>query len=55
LRLPLQLSIGLEPRLRSFVNTEELNQLFQEADKELQEPGRWGTTLTVIQCWGRVK
>jgi SAM-dependent methyltransferase len=53
LRLPLQLSVGLEPRLRSFVNAEALNQLFQEAENELQEPGRWGTTLTVIQSWGR--
>lgn len=53
LRLPLQMSTGLEPRLRSFVEAEELNQLNQEAEKELQEPGRWGTTLTVIQSWGR--
>jgi SAM-dependent methyltransferase len=53
LRLPLQMSIGLEPRLRSFVDTEELNQLNQEADNELQESGRWGTTLTVIQSWGQ--
>ncbi len=55
LRLPLQLSVGLEPRLRSFVEAEELNQLFQEAEKELEEPDRWGTTLTVIQAWGRVR
>lgn len=51
--LPLQFSIGLEPRLRSFVDAEELNQLNQEAENELQQPGRWGTTLTLIQSWGR--
>ncbi len=53
LQLPLQMSAGLEPRLRSFVDTEELKQLNQEAENELQESGRWGTTLTVIQSWGR--
>lgn len=53
LRLPLQMSVSLEPRLRSFVDAEELNQLNLEAEKELQEPGRWGTTVTVIQSWGR--
>lgn len=53
LRLPLQMSTGLEPRLRSFVDAEELRQLNQEAETELQEPGRWGTTLTMIQSWGR--
>jgi SAM-dependent methyltransferase len=53
LRLPLQFSVGLEPRLRSFVDAEELHQLHQEAENELQEPGRWGTTFTVMQSWGR--
>jgi SAM-dependent methyltransferase len=52
LRLPLQFSVGLEPRLLTFVDAEELNQLRQEADSELQEPDRWGTTFTVIQSWG---
>ncbi len=51
--LPLQFSIGLEPRLRSFVDAEELNRLNQEAENELQEPHRWGTTFTMIQSWGR--
>jgi SAM-dependent methyltransferase len=55
LRLPLHFSIGLEPRLRSFVDAEELNQLNQEAENELQEPGRWGTTFTVIQSWGQIR
>ena len=51
--LPLQLSTGLEPRLRSFVDAEELLQLREKAEDELKEAGRWGTTLTVIQSWGR--
>lgn len=53
LLLPLQLSDGLEPRLLSFVNAEELRQLRQRAEKELQEPGRWGTTFTLVQSWGQ--
>ncbi len=53
LRLPLQFSVGLEPRLLSFVDAEELSRLRQEAERELAEPGRWGTTFTVIQAWGR--
>jgi hypothetical protein len=39
--------------LRSFVDADELHQLRHEAENELQDPGRWGTTLTVIQSWGR--
>jgi SAM-dependent methyltransferase len=54
LRLPLYFSIGLQPRLRSFVDAEELNRLNQEAENELQEPGCWGTTFTVIQSWGQI-
>jgi SAM-dependent methyltransferase len=52
--LPLQFSIGLDPRLRSFVDGKELNQLRQTAENELQETHRWGTTFTVIQSWGTV-
>ena len=53
LRLPLQLSTGLEPRLRSFADADELHHLHREAERELEESDRWGTTLTVIQSWGR--
>ena len=52
--LPLQFSVGLEPRLLSFVDSEELRRLRQLAEEELQEPGRWGTTFTLIQSWGRI-
>jgi SAM-dependent methyltransferase len=50
--LPLQLSAGLEPRLLSYVSAEELRRLRQDAENELQEPARWGTTFTLIQSWG---
>ena len=38
----------------SLVSEEELRQLGEEAENELQEPARWGTTFTVIQSWGRM-
>jgi ubiquinone/menaquinone biosynthesis C-methylase UbiE len=55
LRLPLQFSTALTPRLRSVVNAEELERLQKEAEAELQEPGRWGTTFTLLQSWGTVQ
>ena len=54
LRLPLQLTVGLEPRLLSFVSAEELRRLRRDAENELQEPTRWGTTFTLIQSWGQM-
>jgi SAM-dependent methyltransferase len=53
LRLPLQFSVALEPRLLEALSEDELASLRQEAEDELAIPGRWGTTFTVIQCWGR--
>jgi SAM-dependent methyltransferase len=53
LRLPLQLTVGLEPRLLSFVSAEELRRLRRDAENELREPARWGTTFTLIQSWGQ--
>jgi ubiquinone/menaquinone biosynthesis C-methylase UbiE len=54
LRLPIQMTTGLAPRLREFVSGDELARLQEEAEAELQEPGRWGTTFMVIQSWGRL-
>jgi len=54
LRLPLQFSVALESRLRETLSEGELDLLRREAEVELAEPGRWGTTFTVIQCWGRL-
>jgi hypothetical protein len=53
LRLPLQFATALEQRLHSIVTVNELQQLRKEAEAELEEPGRWGTTFTLLQCWGQ--
>ena len=54
LRLPLQFSVALEPRLLAIADEQELASLRREAEAELAEPGRWGTTFTLIQAWGRI-
>jgi SAM-dependent methyltransferase len=53
LRLPLQFSVALESRLLEMLSEDELASLRREAESELDEPGRWGTTFTLIQAWGR--
>jgi hypothetical protein len=53
LPLPLQFSVALESRLLERLSEDELASLRREAESELAEPGRWGTTFTLIQCWGR--
>jgi hypothetical protein len=55
LRVPLQFSIALEPRLLERLSEDELASLRREAESELAEPGRWGTTFTLIQSWGRLE
>lgn len=50
----LQFATALEERLVSLVESDELEKLRKEGEAELQEPGRWGTTFTLLQCWGRV-
>ena len=52
LRLPLHFSVALESRLNDMVGADDLAALRSEAESELAEPGRWGTTFTLIQCWG---
>jgi ubiquinone/menaquinone biosynthesis C-methylase UbiE len=54
LRVPIQMTMGLAPRLKEFVSDEELARLQRDAEAELAEPGRWGTTFMVIQSWGRL-
>jgi SAM-dependent methyltransferase len=53
LRLPLQFATSLEERLLALVSADELQELREQGEAELQEPGRWGTTFTLLQCWGR--
>jgi SAM-dependent methyltransferase len=55
LRLPLQFSLALESRLLEKVSEDELATLRRNAESELAEPGRWGTTFTLIQSWGRLE
>jgi SAM-dependent methyltransferase len=55
LRLPLQFSVALESRLLETLSEDELAALRREAEAELAEPGRWGTTFTLIQSWGTLE
>jgi len=55
LRLPLQFSVALESRLLETLSEEALASLRREAESELGEPGRWGTTFTLIQSWGSLE
>ena len=55
LRLLLQFSVALESRLFEVLSEDELASLRQEVEAELAEPGRWGTTFTLIQSWGQVR
>jgi SAM-dependent methyltransferase len=52
LRLPLQFAASLEQQLLSLVTADELEELRKRSEDELQEPGRWGTTFTLLQSWG---
>ena len=55
LGLPLQFSVALESRLFEILGESEVASLRREAETELAEPGRWGTTFTLIQSWGRLE
>ena len=55
LRLPVQFSAALESRLRETLSEDEFASLRREAETELAEPGRWGTTFTLIQSWGSLE
>jgi hypothetical protein len=35
------------------VDPGDLEQLRDDGEAELKEPGRWGTTFTLIQSWGQ--
>ena len=54
LGLPLQFVAALEQRLLGLVTPDELDDLRTNAEAELRDGTRWGTTFTLVQCWGRV-
>jgi hypothetical protein len=37
----------------SLVSADGLQSLREQGEAELLGPGRWGTTLTLLQVWGR--
>jgi hypothetical protein len=49
---PLQYLTARDGLLRSLVDPEELERLREQAERELQDPGRWGLDFTLVQCWG---
>jgi hypothetical protein len=51
--VPLQFATALEQRLLSMVTADELERLRREAEAELEDPGRWGTTFMLVQSWGQ--
>ena len=53
LRLPLQFSEALAPRLDSLLEPDELQRLRAAAEAELEDGARWGTTFTLVQAVGR--
>jgi hypothetical protein len=55
LRLPLQFSVSLEGALLQSVSADELASLRRDAEAELANPARWGTTFTMVQSWGKVE
>jgi len=54
LRLPLQLAAALEPQLRETLGDDGLADLLAGAAGEIEQPGRGGTTFTLVQSWARV-
>lgn len=53
LRLPLQFATSLAPRIEPRIGPEALATLRAEAEDELADGARWGTTFTLIQAYGR--
>lgn len=54
LRLPMQFATSLRPRLEAFVAPADLDQTLTEAARELDRPGTWGTTFTLIQAIAQI-
>ncbi len=54
LRLPLQFATSLGPRIEAIIDAEALAALRAEVEEEMAVPGRWGTTFTLVQAYGRL-
>lgn len=54
LRLPLQFAASLTPRIEPILGHDGLASLRADVEAEIAEAARWGTTFTLIQCYGRV-
>jgi hypothetical protein len=52
LQEPIQYLTALDGLLRSLMDPDELERLRGQAERELQDPGRWGLDFTLVQCWG---
>jgi SAM-dependent methyltransferase len=55
LRLPIQFATSLRPRLEVLLPPHELDELIDQAERELARPGTWGTTFTLVQASARLK
>ena len=54
LRLPLQFAASLAPRIEQITGSDALASLRADAEAELADPSRWGTTFTLIQACGQL-
>lgn len=50
--LALQMATGLRAPIEAIAGADELARLEQEAERELEDPSRWGLTFTLFQTWG---
>lgn len=53
LRLPLEFARGLDEILRTIIDPDDLDRILEQAERELNDPERWGLTFTLIQAWGQ--
>ncbi|MDE2467982.1 MAG: methyltransferase domain-containing protein, partial [Bradyrhizobium sp.] len=51
LRLPLQFAASLRSRLETLIGKSALDALLLQVEEELERPGAWGTTFTLIQAY----
>lgn len=53
LRLPLQFAASLRPRLEKLMKADALDSLLRQAQAEIERPGTWGTTFTLVQVFAK--